>query len=74
MNNMCVELAQWLEQIDMQKYLTNFLKQLVFKDVLVLYNDQSLVDLGITLTGDRLRLVSLALLQFLTFNQIKASY
>lgn len=67
MNNVCVELAQWLEQIDMQKYLTNFLKQLVFKDVLVLYNDQSLVDLGVTLTGDRLRLVLLALLHCLTF-------
>src|SRR4051812_11128593 len=40
----------------MQKYLTNFLKQSVFKDVLVHYEEQGLTDLGVSLSGDRLRL------------------
>ena len=48
-------MAQWLAQIDMKKYLNNFVKEMIFKDVLSFVNDQTLVDMGVKLAGDRLR-------------------
>jgi len=39
----------------MKKYLNNFVKEMIFKDVLSFVNDQTLVDMGVKLAGDRLR-------------------
>lgn len=48
------DLKEWLEQIGMEKYLTNFIKELIFKDVLFFITESTLVDMGVTLTGFRL--------------------
>jgi hypothetical protein len=37
--------------------LRSFIKQLIFKDVLIDVNDNTLVEMGITLAGDRLRIM-----------------
>lgn len=51
------DLKDWLEQIEMEKYLTNFIKELIFKDVLYFITDATLSDMGVSLTGDRLRIM-----------------
>jgi ankyrin repeat protein len=56
--NKAQELSDWLGQIDMKQYLHLFVKELVFKDVLPVLNEKNLTDLGITLAGDRLRILS----------------
>ena len=52
-----IELSDWLSSIDMKQYLSLFIKELVFKDVLLVINEKTLVDLGITWAGDRLRIL-----------------
>jgi hypothetical protein len=52
-----IELSEWLSSIDMKQYLSLFIKELVFKDVLLVINEKTLLDLGITWAGDRLRIL-----------------
>lgn len=41
----------------MKQYLRLFIKELIFKDVLPSINEKTLIDLGITWAGDRLRIL-----------------
>jgi hypothetical protein len=52
-----LDLAAWLGSIDMKKYLCNFIKEMIFKDILSVITDSTLNDMGVKFTGDRLRII-----------------
>lgn len=41
----------------MKKYLPLFVKELIFKDVLLIVDEKILMDAGVTLAGERLRVL-----------------
>lgn len=51
------ELFLWAREIGMKKYVPYFIKESLFKDVLYLVDDKVLIDIGISLVGDRIKIL-----------------
>eukprot|EP01117_Protostelium_nocturnum_P003386 TRINITY_DN1438_c0_g1_i1.p1 TRINITY_DN1438_c0_g1~~TRINITY_DN1438_c0_g1_i1.p1 ORF type:complete len:1279 (-),score=531.40 TRINITY_DN1438_c0_g1_i1:189-4025(-) len=56
--NRMKELETWMQKIGMQQYVSLFLKENLFKDMLYLVDDKMLADIGISKLGDRMRITS----------------
>ncbi|PRP77325.1 ankyrin repeat-containing protein [Planoprotostelium fungivorum] len=53
----CCDLSQWLDSIEMGKWLPVLIKELIFKDILFFVEDRILLEAGVSLAGDRLRIL-----------------